>query len=69
MMPAFGGDTDVSSSSPLEAWGRELLEAPETALDEILTGTGARGAHQRLEPEDFLADLLTHPATEKCVRG
>lgn len=62
MMPAFDGDTDMSSRSPLEAWGRELLETPETALDDILSGTGARGAHQRAEPEDFLADLLAHPA-------
>ena len=62
MMPAFDGDTDMIPSNPFVAWGRRLLEAPETALDDILSGTGARGTQQRSEPEDFLADLLAHPA-------
>ena len=62
MMPAFDGDTDMIPSNPFVVWGRKLLEAPETALDDILSGTGARGTQQRSEPEDFLADLLTHPA-------
>ena len=31
-------------------------------MDDILSGTGARGTQQRSEPEDFLADLLAHPA-------
>ena len=62
MMPAFDGDTGMISSNPFVVWGRKLLEAPETALDDILSGTGGRGTQQRSEPEDFLADLLAHPA-------
>ncbi|GAB6043153.1 tetratricopeptide repeat protein [Endothiovibrio diazotrophicus] len=47
---------------PFLRWGERLLEAPAAALDEILTGRGARGVQQRAEVEDFLADLLDHPA-------
>ena len=62
MMPAFDGDSDMIPSDPFVAWGRRLRESPETALDDILSGTGGRGTQQRSEPEDFLADLLAHPA-------
>ena len=61
MIPTFDGDTDIISSNPFVEWGRKLRESPETALNEILSGTGARGTQQSSEPEDFLADLLAHP--------
>ena len=49
------------STSPFILWGRALLDDPRAALSDILSGRGARGAQQRAEPEDFLADLTAHP--------
>ena len=62
MMSAFDGETGMSSESLFVVWGRKVFNEPEAALEDILSGTGARGTQQRSEPEDFLADLLTHPA-------
>ena len=63
-MNAFADETSRDSASPFIVWGRALLDDPEAALSDILSGRGARGARgaqQRAEPEDFLADLLAHP--------
>ena len=60
-MNAFADETSRDSASPFIVWGRALLDDPEAALSDILSGRGARGAQQRAEPEDFLADLLAHP--------
>ena len=49
------------STNPFIVWGRLLLDDPGAGVDDLLSGRGARGAQQRAEPEDFLADLLAHP--------
>ena len=49
------------SISPFVLWGNLLLDDPGAGLDDLLSGRGARGAQQRAEPEDFLADLLARP--------
>ena len=53
------------STSPFVVWGRLLLDDPGAGVDDLLSGRGARGAQQRAEPEDFLADLLAHPAWQE----
>lgn len=60
-MSAFSDETSRDSASPFIAWGEALLEDPHAALSDILSGRGARGHQQQAEPEDFLADLLSHP--------
>ena len=60
-MNAFADETSRDFASPFIVWGRALLDDPEAALSDILSGRGGRGAQQRAEPEDFLADLLAHP--------
>ena len=60
-MNAFADETSRDSASAFIVWGRALLDDPEAALSDILSGRGARGVQQRAEPEDFLADLLAHP--------
>ena len=49
------------SINPFVLWGNLLLDDPGAGLDDLLSGRRARGAQQRAEPEDFLADLLAHP--------
>ena len=60
-MSAFADETSRDSASPFILWGKALLDDPQVTLSDILSGRGARGAQQRAEPEDFLADLLVHP--------
>ena len=60
-MSAFADETSRDSASPFIVWGKALLDDPQATLSDILSGRGARGAQQRAEPEDFLADLLAHP--------
>ena len=60
---AHGSGRD--SAGPFILWGEALLDDPRTALSDILSGRGARGAQQRAEPEDFLADLMAHPAWQE----
>ena len=60
-MSAFADETSRDSASPFILWGKALLNDPQATLSDILSGRGARGAQQRAEPEDFLADLLAHP--------
>ena len=57
-MSAFADETGRDSASPFIVWGKALLDDPQATLSDILSGRGARGAQQRAEPEDFLADLL-----------
>lgn len=57
-------DTTVRDDNPFVIWGQELLDDPYTALDDLLSGRGTRGAQQRAEISDFLADLLAYPANE-----
>ena len=56
------------STNPFIVWGRLLLDDPGAGLDDLLSGRGARGAQQRAEPEDFLADLLVHPVWAGATR-
>ena len=60
-MNASGDAMNRDSTNPFVVWGRLLLDDPGSGLDDLLSGRGARGAQQRAEPEDFLADLLVHP--------
>ena len=60
-MNASGDAMNRDSTNPFIVWGRLLLDDPGTGVDDLLSGRGARGAQQRAEPEDFLADLLAHP--------
>ena len=60
-MSAFADETSRDSASPFILWGKALLDDPQATLSDIPSGRGARGAQQRAEPEDFLADLLAHP--------
>ena len=64
MSDEFGRDTEASIGGPFEIWGKALLKDAAAALEDLLSGAGARGAQQRAEPADFLADLLAHPAHE-----
>ena len=61
-MSVFAHESGRDSASPFIVWGELLLDDPHAALSDILSGRGMRGAQQRAEPEDFLADLMTHPA-------
>ena len=65
-MTALIDETSRDSASPFILWGNALLDDPPAALSDILSGRGARGAQQRAEPEDFLADLLAHPTWRDC---
>ena len=60
-MNASGDVMNRDSANPFIVWGRLLLDDPGAGLDALLSGRDARGAQQRAEPEDFLADLLVHP--------
>ena len=60
-MSAFAHKSDGNSASPFVVWGQELLDNPHSALADILSGRGARGAQQHAEPDDFLADLVAYP--------
>ena len=64
-MSAFVHEFGRDSASPFILWGEALLDDPHAALSDILSGRGARGAQQRAEPEDFLADLMMHPAWQE----
>lgn len=64
-MSAFRDEMSRDSTSPFVVWGRLLLDDPRAGVDALLSGRGARGAQQRAEPEDFLADLLAHPVWQK----
>ena len=64
-MSAFRDEMSRGSTSPFVVWGRLLLDDPGAGVDDLLSGRGARGAQQRAEPEDFLADLLAHPAWQE----
>ncbi len=67
---AMGRDstTPRDSINPFVLWGNLLLDDPGVGLDDLLSGRGARGAQQRAEPEDFLADLLAHPVWAGATR-
>ena len=60
MIDEFGRDTEAIVGGPFEIWGKALLKNAAVALEDLLSGAGARGAQQRAEPADFLADLLAH---------
>lgn len=60
-MTALAHDSYRDSSSPFIVWGQALLDDPHSALSDILSGRGARGAQQHAEPDDFLADLMAYP--------
>ena len=60
-MSALSDDAGRCSAGPFIAWGVALLDDPQAALSDLLSGRGERGAQQRAEPDDFLADLLVHP--------
>ena len=64
-MSAFAPESGRDSASPFILWGQALLDDAPVALSDILSGRGARGAQQRAEPEDFLADLMAHPAWQE----
>ena len=64
-MSAVAHGSGRDSTSPFILWGEALLDDPHAALSDILSGRGARGAQQRAEPEDFLADLMAHPAWQE----
>ena len=64
-MSAFRDEMSRDSTSPFVVWGRLLLDDPGAGVDDLLSGRGARGAQQRAEPEDFLADLLAHPVWQE----
>ena len=64
-MSAFRDEMSRDSTSPFVVWGRLLLDDPGAGVDDLFSGRGARGAQQRAEPEDFLADLLAHPAWQE----
>ena len=67
---AMGRDSTNSrdSTNPFVLWGKLLLDDPGAGLDDLLSGRRARGAQQRAEPEDFLADLLAHPVWAGATR-
>ena len=64
-MSAFRDEMSRDSTSPFVVWGRLLLDDPGAGVDDLFSGRSARGAQQRAEPEDFLADLLAHPAWQE----
>ena len=64
----FERDSEANVDSPFEIWRTALLKDAAAALEDILSGAGARGAQQQAESADFLADLLAQPADED-VRG
>lgn len=64
-MSAFRDEMSRDSTSPFVVWGGLLLDDPGAGVDALLSGRGARGAQQRAEPEDFLADLLAHPVWQE----
>ena len=64
-MSAVAHGSGRDSASPFILWGEALLDDPHAALSDILSGRGARGAQQRAEPEDFLADLMAHPTWQE----
>jgi len=59
--------TWASDNNPFPIWGEQLLADPTQAVDDILTGRGARDNQQQAEPEDFFADLVDslHWATKR----
>lgn len=64
-MSAFRDEMSRDSTNPFVVWGGLLLDDPRAGVDALLSGRGARGAQQRAEPEDFLADLLAHPVWQE----
>ena len=60
-MSVFVHESDRDSSNPFVAWGQTLLDDPHSALADVLSGRGSRGAQQQAEPDDFLADLVASP--------
>ena len=68
MIDEFGRDSEASVEGPFEIWGKTLLKDAAAALEDLLSGAGARGAQQHAEPADFLADLLAHHVNEDARR-
>ena len=68
MIDEVCGDTVARDDDPFVIWGKALLDDPHTALDDLLSGAGTRGAQQQAELADFLADLLAFPANEGVRR-
>ena len=68
MIKEFERDSEANVDDPFEIWRIALLKDAVAALEDILSGAGARGAQQRAEPADFLADLLAQP-THEDARG
>lgn len=64
MIKEFERDSEANVDSPFEIWRIALLKDAATALEDLLSGAGARGAQQHSEPADFLADLLAHHVNE-----
>ena len=56
------GEGGYPADDVFVVWGRKLLEDPVKAITDVITHRGARGAQQRAEAEDFLSDMITHPA-------
>lgn len=48
--------------NPFVTWGKALLDDPNAALANLLSGAGTRGTQQQAEPADFLADLVGNQA-------
>lgn len=73
MIDKFGRNTEAIVGGPFKIWGKALLKNAAVALEDLLSGAGARGAQQHAEPADFLADLLAQPAHEdargKLIEG
>ena len=67
-MNASGDAMNRDPTNPFIVWGRLLLDDPGAGVDDLLSGRGARGAQQRAEPDDFLADLLVHPVWAGAAR-
>ena len=60
MINEFEHETEAGVDGPFEIWRKALLKDAAAALEDLLSGAGARGAQQHSEPADFLADLLAH---------
>ena len=68
MINEFEHETEAGVDGPFEIWRKALLKDAASALEDLLSGAGARGSQQHSEPADFLADLLAHHVN-KDARG
>ena len=49
MIDEFGRDTESIVDDPFEIWGKALLKNAAVALEDLLSGAGARGSQQHAE--------------------